>query len=90
LLDKSVLLVNLQGLYPNRHTNVEVSTGDDDVSNIDALAADPKAPTGDEAEGEGVSSAESIAPGLTSSNKPVQGDLSIADQVISSAPSTGG
>jgi hypothetical protein len=90
LLDKLVLLVNLQGLYPDRHTDVEVSSGDDDASKIDSLAADPKVPAGDEAEGEGVSSAEPIAPSLISSNKSVQIVPSVANQVIPSAPSTGG
>jgi hypothetical protein len=69
---------------------VEVSSGDDDASKIDASATEPKAPAGDEDEGEGVSSAEPIAPSLISSNTPVQADPSVADRVISSTPSASG
>jgi hypothetical protein len=90
LLNKPVLLVNLQGLYPDRHTDVEVSSGDDDASMIDALAAKPRAPASDEVDGEGISSAEPIAPDPISSNMPAQADPSIADRVISSAPSARG
>jgi hypothetical protein len=90
LLNKHVLLVNLQGLYPDRHTDVDVSSGDDDASKIDALAAEPRVPAGDEAKGEGISSAKPITLGPISSNTLTQADPSVADQVISSAPSTGG
>jgi hypothetical protein len=90
LLNKPVLLVSLQGLYPDRHTDVEVSSGGDDASMIDALAAKPRAPASDEVDGEGISSAEPIAPDPISSNMPAQADPSIADQVISSAPSARG
>jgi hypothetical protein len=45
---------------------------------------------GDKAEGEGVSSAEPIAPSLVSSNMLAQVNPSVADRVISSAPSAGG
>jgi hypothetical protein len=81
--------VNLLGHYPNRHTDVEVSSGNDDASKIDALVVELKAPAGDEAEGEGVSSAELIAPGLISSNTSAQADPSVVDRVISSAPFAG-
>jgi hypothetical protein len=47
-------------------------------------------PASDEAEGEGISSAESIALDPISSNTPTQAHPSIADQIISSAPSAGG
>jgi hypothetical protein len=89
LLNKHVLLVNLQGLYPDHHTYVEVSSGDDDVLKIDASAADPRVPTGDEAEGEGISSVESIASGPIRSNTSAQADSSVANRVISSTPSAG-
>jgi hypothetical protein len=90
LLNKPILLVNLQGLYPDRHTDVEVSSGDDDASKIDALAAEPRAPAGDEAKGEGISSAEPIAPGPISCNTLAQANHSIVDWVVSSAPSASG
>jgi hypothetical protein len=90
LLNKLVLLVNLQGLYPDRHTDVELSSGDDDASKIDALVVEPKAPAGDDANGEGISSAEPIVLGLISSNTPTQADPSVADRVVSSAPSASG
>jgi hypothetical protein len=67
-----------------------MSSGDDDASKIDALAAELRAPAGDEAEGEGISSAEPIALGPISSNTPAQANSSVADQEVSSAPSTGG
>jgi hypothetical protein len=89
LLNKHVLFVNLQGLYPDHHTNVEVSSGDDDVPKVDALVAEPRALAGDEAKGEGISSTEPIAPGLIRSNMSAQVDPSIADRV-KSTPSTGG
>jgi hypothetical protein len=90
LLNKHVLLVNLQGLYPDRHIDVDVSSGDDDASKIDALAAELRVPAGDEAKGEGVSSAEPITLGPISSNTSAQVDPSVADRVVSSAPSAGG
>jgi hypothetical protein len=58
LLNKPVLLVNLQGLYLDHHTDVEVSSGDDDVSKIDALAAKLRVLADNEAEGEGISLAK--------------------------------
>jgi hypothetical protein len=78
--------VNLQGLYPNRHTDVELSSGDDDASMIDDVTTEPRALVCDEADSEGVSSAQPIAPGPISSHTLVQADPSIADQVVSSAP----
>jgi hypothetical protein len=66
---------------------VELSSGDDDASKIDALAAEPRVAAGDEADGEGISLAEPIIPSLISSNMPAQDDPSVADRVISSAPS---
>jgi hypothetical protein len=89
LLNKPVLLVNLHGLYSDCHTDVEVSSGDDDASKIDALAVESRAPADDEADVEGISSVEPIVPGLISSYTPVHADPSVVDRVISSAPSTG-
>jgi hypothetical protein len=72
---------------------VELSSGDDDVSKIDALATEPRAPISDEVDGEGTSSDTSsdelIIPGLISSNMLAQTDPPVADRVISSAPFTG-
>jgi hypothetical protein len=90
LLNKPILLVNLQGLYPDRHTDVELSSGDDDASKIDAVTIEPRAPAGDKADSEGVSSDEPITPGPISSHTLVQADHFVANQVISSAPSAGG
>jgi hypothetical protein len=47
-------------------------------------------PDGDDAEGEGVSSMEPIAPGPIGSNASMQTDPFIADQAALGAPSTGG
>ena len=82
--------MNLYGIYRDRYTDVEVSSGDDDASKIDALAAEPRVAAGDEADGEGISSAEPIDPGPIRSNTPVHADPFIADPVISSTPSTDG
>jgi hypothetical protein len=90
LLNKLILLVNLQEHYPDRHTNVELSSGDDDVSKIDAMVAEPRALAGYEADGEEISLAEPIIPSPIISNTPAQVDPSVADRGISSAPSTGG
>jgi hypothetical protein len=54
------------------------------------LTAKPRAPVGDEVEGEGISLAEPIAPGPINSNTPTQADPSVVDRVASSAPSVGG
>jgi hypothetical protein len=67
---------------------VEVSSGDDDVSKIDALAAKLRVLADNEAECEGISLAEPIAPGPIRSNTSVQADPS--DRVLSSTPSAGG
>jgi hypothetical protein len=88
LLNKHVLLVNLQGLYPDHHTDVEVLNGDYDASKIDALTAEPRAPAGDEVVGEGISSTEPIALGPIRSSTLAQANPFIVDRVVSSA--TGG
>jgi hypothetical protein len=67
-----------------------VLSGDDDVSKIDASTAKPKVPDGDDAEGEGTSSVELIAPNPISPNMSVQTEPSVADRVASNAPSAGG
>jgi hypothetical protein len=67
-----------------------VLSGDDDASKIDASTANLKAPDGDDAEGEGESLVEPIAPGLISSNTPVQTDPSSTDRAALSAPFAGG
>jgi hypothetical protein len=58
---------------------VEVSSGEDDASKVDTLPAKQKVPDGDDAEGEGVSSAEPIAPALISSSVLKQAKPSTAD-----------
>jgi hypothetical protein len=59
------------------------------MSKIDASTAKPKAPDGDDAEGEGASSAEPIAPNPISFNTPVRTEPSVADRAASGAPSVG-
>jgi hypothetical protein len=54
------------------------------------LAAELGASASDEADGEGISLAEPIVPGLISSNTPAQANPFVADRVILGAPSTGG
>jgi hypothetical protein len=48
-----------------------VLSGDDDASKIDALTANLQAPDGNDAEDEGASSVEPVAPSLIGSNAPV-------------------
>jgi hypothetical protein len=67
-----------------------VLSGDDDASKIDASAAKLKVPDGDDAEGEGASSVEPIAPGLIGSNAPVLIDPSATDRAAPGAPLAGG
>jgi hypothetical protein len=67
-----------------------VLSGNDDVPKIVASAANLQVPDGDDAEGEGTSSVEPIAPSLIGSNAPEQTDPSIADQAALGAPSAGG
>jgi hypothetical protein len=56
-----------------------VLSGDDDVSQIDALTANLQAPDGDDAEGDGSSSVDPIIPGPISFNTPVQTNPSATD-----------
>jgi hypothetical protein len=77
-----------QGRYPDPHTDVEVSSGDDDAPKMDTSPTKQKEHVGDDAEG--VSLDDSIAPGPISSNTSDQAELFVADRVASGAPSTGG
>jgi hypothetical protein len=68
-----LLLINLislwtQGIYPDPHTDVEVSNGEDNALKPDALDGKEKAPAGDDAEDGGVTLAEPISPNLIRSN----------------------
>jgi hypothetical protein len=67
-----------------------VLSGDDDAPKIDASAANLHAPDGDDAEGEGASLVEPIAPDPISSNTSVQIDPSAGDRAALGAPSTSG
>jgi hypothetical protein len=66
-----------------------VLSGYDYESKIDASTANLKEPDGNDAEGEGASSVELIAPGPIGSNAPVQTDPSTTDWAALGAPSTG-
>jgi hypothetical protein len=66
-----------------------VLSGDDGVSMIDASITKLKESDDDDAEGEGTSSAEPIAPNPISPNVPVQIEPSIANRVATGAPSAG-
>jgi hypothetical protein len=57
-----VYYLQTQGLYPKIHIDVEVSSGEDNVSKTDALTYKRKAPDGDDVEDGGASSAKPIAP----------------------------
>jgi hypothetical protein len=67
-----------------------VLSGDDDASKIDASASNLSVPDSDDAEGEGASSVEPVAPGPIGSNVSVQTDPSAVDQAALRAPSAGG
>jgi hypothetical protein len=79
-----------QELYPKVHIDVEVSSGEDDVSKTDASADKTKAPDGNDAEDRGVSSAEPIAPNPIRSNTTEQADSSIFDRAASIVPPASG
>jgi hypothetical protein len=68
---------------------VEVSSGDDTTPKIDILVGKKNAPFSDDTEGEGVSSAEPIAPDPISSSMSEQADPSAADRVKVVVSSTG-
>jgi hypothetical protein len=59
-----------------------VLSGDDDVSKIDASTTNLKALDGDDAEGEGASSVELIAPDPIGSKALVQTDPSAVDRLL--------
>jgi hypothetical protein len=81
--------LQIQDLYPRVSIDVEVSSGDDDVPKLDALATAQKKSVGDNAEDGGASSAKLIAPNPISSNAPGQTDPSVADWTASTNPSVG-
>jgi hypothetical protein len=76
------LHLQIQDLYPGTNIDVEVSSGDDDVS--------MKKSTSNDARDGGASSAELIAPNPIRSNAPGQTDPSVADRVASTDPPVGG
>jgi hypothetical protein len=67
-----------------------VLSGDDDAPKIDASVANLQMPDGDDAEGDGASLVELIAPGPIGSNMPTQTDLSAFNRAALGAPSTSG
>jgi hypothetical protein len=82
------LVCVLQGLYPNHHTDVELSNSDDDVLKTNSSVNKQKMTTGNDAKGGGVSLAEQIAPNPISSSVPEQAKPPTTDQVDVVAPST--
>jgi hypothetical protein len=89
------LLINLfclqtQGLYPEAHIDVEVSSGEDDVSKTETLVGKKKTLACDDAKDGGVSSVELIAPNPISSGMPEQADPSANDWVATVVPPAGG
>jgi hypothetical protein len=83
-----VYYLQTHGLYPKVHIDVEVSSGEDNVSKTDDSADKRKAPDGDDAEDRGASSAEPIASNLIRSDAPEQANSSIADPAASIVPPT--
>jgi hypothetical protein len=69
---------------------VEVSSGEDNVSKIDAPIDKRKAPDGDVVEDGGASSTEPITPNSIKSNVPKQTHPSIADRATSIVPPANG
>jgi hypothetical protein len=65
---KTPLGLKIQDLYLGASRDVELSSGDDDVSTLDALATKQKQSAGDDAEDGRASSIELIAPNPISSN----------------------
>jgi hypothetical protein len=90
-----MLLINLfslwtQGLYPNPHTNVAVSSGEDNAPKPDASAGKEKAPAGDDAENGAVTSAEPITPNLIRPDVLEHVNSFVVDQPNSVVPPGGG
>jgi hypothetical protein len=77
-----------QRFYPEARVEVDVSSGKDDVPNID-VSANKKMSVGDDVEDGGASSAKLIAPNPISFDAPEQADPSIADWVALVVPPTG-
>jgi hypothetical protein len=69
---------------------MEVSSGEYDESKPDASTYKEKAPAGTNADDEGASLVEQIAPNLISSNTPERTDPSIVDRVATIIPPAGG
>jgi hypothetical protein len=74
--------LQIQDPYPKALIDVEVSSGEDDVSRPTASANKLKKSAVDDAKDGGVSSAEPIAPNPISSGTPGQSDPSIAAWVV--------
>jgi hypothetical protein len=68
---------------------VEVSSGEDDASKLDASAGKKKTLVGDDAKGGGVLSAELITPKMIISSALEQADLFAVGQVATVVPPTG-
>jgi hypothetical protein len=75
------LLLVTQDLYPDRE--IDVALSDEDNIGLNE-------PVGDDAEGNGVPSAETLAPNPIRSSSAGETHPSATDQVISTAPSGGG
>jgi hypothetical protein len=81
--------LQIQDLYPVANIDVEVSSGDDDVLTLDALATKQKKSVGNDVEDGRASSAEPIAPNPISSNTSGQTDPSVTDRAASTNPPVG-
>jgi hypothetical protein len=85
-----VYYLQTQGLYPNVHIDVEVSSGEDNVPKTDASVDKRKVPDGDDAEDGGASSAKPITPNPIRFDAPEQADPSIIDRAASIVPPASG
>jgi hypothetical protein len=85
-----VYYLQTQGLYPNVHIDVEVSSGEDNVPKTDASVDKRKVPDGDDTEDGGVSSAKPITPNPIRIDAPEQADPSIIDRAASIVPPASG
>jgi hypothetical protein len=81
--------LQIQDFYPQTLIDVEVSSGEDDVPRPTASADKMKKSDDDDAEDEGVSSAEPIAPNPISFGAPGQSDPSAVARVVTSVPPPG-
>jgi hypothetical protein len=85
-----VYYLQTQGLYPNVHIDVEVSSGEDNVPKTDTSVDKRKVPDGDDTEDGGVSSAKPITPNPIRFDAPEQADPSIIDRAASIVPPASG